>query len=306
MNYNSLQIFVTLYETKSIAEGARLLNTGRAHISNKISDLEAQLGIKLFDRIPAGVNPTPQAKILYQKAYPIYKACDHFINNIEDALSENLDEITITTTRAIAAQWLMQALPEFVKHNRNVNLKVIGDDNAANFQHYNCDVAIQPYLDNNPNCIQNFLLKCHVGLYASQEYLDEFGSPTTVEDLLDHKIIGYTETSNVLSPYDNVNWHLSLLSHKERISPYLTVNSSDGLQRAAMANLGIISMSQEAIAFNHLPLKRVLPDVNGPIIDLYFSIPKSLEDDQTVHSLYDTLKAFLTKEVSLINKQQNH
>ncbi len=54
MDLRQIQYFVALYEEKSITKAARRLHVVQPAVSMQICWLEADYGVKLFDRTPAG------------------------------------------------------------------------------------------------------------------------------------------------------------------------------------------------------------------------------------------------------------
>src|ERR1700755_1572459 len=63
-----LRAFTGVYRTRSITQAARELGITQSAASLLIQQLEVQLGVKLFDRSPRSVQPTPAADEAYQSA----------------------------------------------------------------------------------------------------------------------------------------------------------------------------------------------------------------------------------------------
>ncbi len=68
----TLRCFVTVAEEKSITKAAARLNIAQPALSRKISNLEGDLDLALFERSVRGVELTPEGKILLDRAYGIF------------------------------------------------------------------------------------------------------------------------------------------------------------------------------------------------------------------------------------------
>src|SRR5262249_39585457 len=144
------------------------------------------------------------------------------------------------------------------------------------------DVAIRPYIPHQPEYIQRYLTTFNLRIYASPEYLKKFGEPKTPEDLDHHRLLVFG--SDTAHPYGNINWllHLGTRNDEPRV-PYLRINLGPGLQQMAEAGLGIVALSQEYPAIHTSNLVNILPDIQGPSVDIYYVYPKSLSHFRRVN-----------------------
>jgi DNA-binding transcriptional LysR family regulator len=60
-NLEHLRTFLTVYRVGSLTEAARLLGISQPTASTHVHSLEENLGLRLFERSPTGVTPTPKA-----------------------------------------------------------------------------------------------------------------------------------------------------------------------------------------------------------------------------------------------------
>jgi DNA-binding transcriptional LysR family regulator len=58
LRLRDLHIFFTVVQSGSMAKAAARLRVTQPSVSNAVGDLEAALGVRLFDRTPRGVEPT--------------------------------------------------------------------------------------------------------------------------------------------------------------------------------------------------------------------------------------------------------
>lgn len=75
-NLEHLRTFLTVYRVGSLTEAARLLGISQPTASTHVHSLEQNLGLRLFERSPSGVTPTPRAEGLARDVGPHIDALD--------------------------------------------------------------------------------------------------------------------------------------------------------------------------------------------------------------------------------------
>ena len=61
MKWDDIQVFLAAFHAGSTAGAARELGLNQSTVSRRLTGLEAELGFRLFDRIPGGLVPTTSA-----------------------------------------------------------------------------------------------------------------------------------------------------------------------------------------------------------------------------------------------------
>ncbi len=87
IDYNLYKIFLYLYEEKSISKTANKLYVSQPAISYSLKELENQLGYTLFYRNSKGIEPTTEAKELYNyisTAFNILNDAEEHIKNLNE------------------------------------------------------------------------------------------------------------------------------------------------------------------------------------------------------------------------------
>src|ERR1700745_1875061 len=68
MELRHLRYFVAIGEEENYRRAARRLNVAQTALSTQIRDLEAELGVKLFDRLPRGVKLSVAGRLFLEDA----------------------------------------------------------------------------------------------------------------------------------------------------------------------------------------------------------------------------------------------
>ncbi len=119
MNLHQLSYFVAIYERGNLSHAASELNVAQSALSHHIKGLESTLGVKLFQRLPRGVEPTQAGSKLYEHAKQILKnvdAAERDINLLsEEASGRIVIGLTYTAVEAIALPLLQRVKADFPK-----------------------------------------------------------------------------------------------------------------------------------------------------------------------------------------------
>ncbi|MBW8639401.1 LysR family transcriptional regulator [Hoeflea sp. WL0058] len=76
MNSKQLHYFATIYESGTLSKASIQLNVAVSALSHHLSNLEAELDTRLFDRKSRGLRPTASGERLYDHARSILRAID--------------------------------------------------------------------------------------------------------------------------------------------------------------------------------------------------------------------------------------
>lgn len=119
----SLRYFIALYETSSFIKAAERLCITQPALSNSIRNLEKQLDITLFDRTPQGVEPTPYAIALHQRAKLSHAELSLAIEEIE-----RLKKAVVGTARIGVGPSMLgvvsRFLPKLLRDRTRLNVTV--------------------------------------------------------------------------------------------------------------------------------------------------------------------------------------
>lgn len=295
INWNRLTAFYQTARFGNIKHACAKLNIDQSTLSRTIQSFEESLGFKLFNRVPQGVVMTRQGEILFKVVEKVLFDVDAALIMAKEEGEVPKGTLKVATTAALASLWLVQLIPGFLEKYQEMELYIIGDDVGLNLKAREADVLIAPYMNNAPDLVHTYLFSCCLQLYASPEYLEKFGCPKTVDDLSNHRLI--TFGTDTIRPYSDIDWllRIGLPSGMVR-KPYLSINSSKGASQLAEHGLGIVALSDEFPQIKSLNLVKILPEVQGPKVDLYYIYPQSLQHSKRVRVFGQYLEEHIPQE----------
>jgi DNA-binding transcriptional LysR family regulator len=198
----------------------------------------------------------------------------------------------VTTTVAFGSIWLAPRLHEFLDMYPDVSMSLLLDDSELDLAMREADVAIRMHPPKQPDLVQRYLMSMQWHICASPEYLKQSGVPQRPEDLDAHKLILF---GNHHPPVSDINW----LSEAGRRPgnprrALLEVNSTHAVLLAIRSGLGIGTLPDFVVTQNP-DLVRILPDLKGPKVDVYFVYPEELRNSKRVAVFRDFLLARLAE-----------
>lgn len=125
MDYNLYKIFLYLYEEKSISKTASKLYVSQPAISYSLKELENSLGYTLFNRNSKGIEPTLEAKELYnyiRTAFNILNDAEEHVKNLNNL---NVGNIRIGVPSHIGVLSLTNYINSFRKEYPNIKFTII-------------------------------------------------------------------------------------------------------------------------------------------------------------------------------------
>ena len=151
------------------------------------------------------------------------------------------------------------------------------------------DVAIRLRQPTQPDLIQRKLFSVHFHAYASPDYLKRFGTPRTLEELDDHRIVTLGGTT-VPAYLQNRNWLTEVgRNGKGPRKPRLIINNIMGVLRACQRGARHrdccrTTWSRKTAAWCSCSAKR-----KRPALDAYFVYPEELKSVARVQAFRDFL-----------------
>ncbi len=287
MDWDKLRIFHAVADAGSFTRAGETLNLSQSAVSRQISALEESLHIPLFHRHARGLILTEQGDVLYRTVKEVF----HKLAMAEALISESRERpsgpLKITTTVAFGTTWLTPRIKEFIDLYEDVEVSVILTDGALDLSMREADVAIRMTAPRQPDLVQRHLLTVHSHIYAAPDYLAEYGTPQTPEELDRHRLIVYGQDAP--PPVSSINWLIDAgAAEDNRRRPILRLNNLYGIYRAVRSGLGMAALPDYMIA-DSSALVRVLPDLSGPAIEAYFVYPEELRQSKRVSVFRDFL-----------------
>jgi len=123
MNIEHLKYFIAVADSLNITQTAKGMYISQQALSNHISNLEKNLGVKLFERTPK-LSLTYAGERLYQKAKQMIAIQNQIEKEFEELMNEDRGIITLGISHTRGRVLIPLVFPEFHKLYPNVELKL--------------------------------------------------------------------------------------------------------------------------------------------------------------------------------------
>ncbi|RQW64597.1 LysR family transcriptional regulator [Vibrio viridaestus] len=258
MNNNrfaSIPVFIAVVEHGNISTAASHLGITKSAVSKRISQLEHELGVRLFHRSTRQINLTEAGQRYFFHINKAYQFTLDGVDAVTELQAKPKGKLSITTPMSFGVRHISPFLTEFLTRNPEVELDIQYEDKMINLIESGYDLAIRIGELPSSNLIARKLTLCKSVLCASPQYLQEHNEPVVPSDLKEHNCLVYSYFQG------GTEWKFNRQGQIYSVPPKgnLRLNNSEGIRQATIEGLGI----------SQLPTFIVGPDIrSGKLIPL--------------------------------------
>jgi DNA-binding transcriptional LysR family regulator len=282
-NWDDIKLFLQVARARSFSLAADNGSVSQSTMSRRIQNLERELGVELFHRTVQGIMLTPAAEAIIKLASEIetkVKLIEAMAAQ-ETALSGN---IRLAVSDGIGGYWLPPRMREFHRRYPSVTVEIICSQSMPETSAKGADIALSWHKPKHPDSVILSENQMVLRPVASAEYLKNYGTPKSLEDLKHHRLCDHLHY-----PKDK-EWKVwAKIVEKSKNISYRT-NSSWALGEATKNGVGI--SLQPIGVLNREPNLRLL-ELNGYSASLLFwlSCHRNIKDIPRVRALIDYIKS---------------
>ena len=288
MDWDKLRIFHSVAEKGSLTHAGDVLHLSQSAVSRQIRALEESLSVTLFHRHARGLILTEQGELLFDATQQMVKRLEATAARIRDSEDGVFGELRVTTTTGFGTLWLAPRLANLYKNYPSLKIDLMLEERVLDLPMREADVAIRMKEPSQADLIRRRLMNIRMRLYASPEYLAEHGTPSTMDEFGNHRLIcQQAGAAQVAAGAELVN---QLMTHA--VASTLTVNNYFGVLQGVLNHLGIGVLPDYIIEdFPHL--QRVMPDLESGEVPVFLAYPEELRHSKRVAAFRD----FVTEEI---------
>ncbi len=249
MELSHLDTFVKVVQTGSFTRAAEQLHTQKAHVSRVVSQLEAELGVRLLERTTRSLSLTEIGRELFERAVGILAAADDARHVVQQAQGEPRGTLRLSCGVEFGMLAVNRWVRDYLLRHPDVNVDLEMTGRVVDLVHEGFDLAVRvgPLADS--TLAARKLGDLHYGLFAAPGYLRRHPPPRQPGDLAQHALIRFSGSRLRLV------WTFTRGADTQRVEPVarLNANNSFAVRDAAVDALGIAQ----------LPLLLAQPEVDA-------------------------------------------
>jgi len=169
-------MFLALARSGSARATAAEQNISHSTVKRRVDQLEADLGVRLFDRDVRGYRLTGAGELMMKSTVRAEEALLTAERQLQGRDAQLSGEIRLTTPNVIAQHLIMDDLVEFTRLYPDIDMHIMISYDLFNLSRREADVALRVLrLDSNPpeGLIGRKLVTLNSCYYATQAYLAE-------------------------------------------------------------------------------------------------------------------------------------
>lgn len=136
---NGLRAFDVAGRFLNFRAAADELGVTQGAVAQHVRQLETQLGVQLFERLPKGLAFTSPGRSYHVAVAAAFEA----LRNATDHLKPEPGKVLVSVTPTFAAKWLIPNLPEFSAKHPEIDLRILATEKVSSFHSDGIDLAVR-------------------------------------------------------------------------------------------------------------------------------------------------------------------
>lgn len=233
---DNMRIFIRLSEKHSFSGVAKDLGLTQPTVSKAIAALEMHLGVQLFLRSSRGLRLTGEGELLLRLGNPALEQLESVLAEVKNEHFLLKGEMKIASSLGFTRLILVPLLQDFSTLHPELRLTFDVSDGYANMVEEGIDLAIRHGEQDDSSLRAIAAGSWRRAVYASPSYIERYGSPSTIAELKDHKLLYYNAGRG------RPSWKFNDLDGTPRtfhFQPYMQSDGADLMREATISGLGI-------------------------------------------------------------------
>jgi len=297
--FDTMLAFTRVVELNSFTKAAISLNIPKATLSAQVANLEKRLNVKLFHRTTRHVSVTTDGAVFYERAIRLLSDLEDTESAISQSNLSYRGRLRVDTSGTLGRQIILPALNDFFKRYPDIELELGCTDRTVDLLQEGIDCAIRGGMPIDESLVARKLVETGFITCATPTYLEQHGTPTTLESLTEHMVV------NFLSPRTNKVVGFKYTDNGKKVEIHgqrrIALNDIDTCVSAALADIGIVQLPYFSVR-NHLQsgrLVRLLTNYPGDTATAYIVYLQN-------RHLSANVRAFIDWTVNLFEKEQQN
>lgn len=174
-NWDDLRFFLAVARTGSVSAAAEKLGVNQSTVSRRINGFEAEMNVRLFERLTTGYQLTAEGEEMLRRAMRIE---DEAVAIEHEVVGKNIElrgPLRVTVSLTVASYVLMPILKEFNAAHPGIELRLDLSDKLYNLTQREADVALRVTTEPVPdNLIGRELGRIALAVYGEKHYLNKY------------------------------------------------------------------------------------------------------------------------------------
>lgn len=188
-DWESAHLFLELVRRRSFRATADHLGISVNALRARIDDFERSLEAKLVTRHVDGVRVTAEGERVLNLITEMEKTSFQLLRAIEPVRQSISGEVRLSITEGLGAVWVGNRLVEFQRRHPELMIDVQATMESTDVLRLESDIAVQLTRPTAKELKVVKLGRMHLQFFAAQSYIDRYGVPKSMADLVNHRVV---------------------------------------------------------------------------------------------------------------------
>ncbi|MCZ8235364.1 MAG: LysR family transcriptional regulator [Inhella sp.] len=240
-NLALLASFTAAAEAGTFTAAAARLDLTPAAVSKNVARLEAELGVRLFNRSTRQLRLTAEGDTFRQRAAAALRMLDEALAEVGRTRGAPVGRVRISVGVSFGRRYVLPLLPDLTTAHPQLQIELSLDNRTVDLLAEGFDIGIRGGVIPDSGLVARRIAKLPLVLVASPSYLRRHGAPNTPDDLTQHRLLGVR-----LSSGQEIPWRFRKPSGRgsvERpVNAPLWLSDPEALLDPALAHAGIAQL----------------------------------------------------------------
>ena len=287
-DWRLVRSFLAAVDQGSLLGAARALGSTQPTIGRHIAELEAQLGVVLFERTGRGLLPTPMALQLADAARAMDSAANQLARHVSGFDAGIAGTVRITASQPVACYLLPPILAQMRLALPDIQVELVASNAVSNLLRREADIALRMVQPDQASLVVKRIAIITLGTYAHRDYLRRRGTPRQPQDLLKHDLVGTDRDEAILKGMAGFGLPVTRESFAFRCDDLIAY------WEAVRAGLGI-GFIADYLAATDKDVVAVLAMIKVPPIPIWLTVHREIRTSRRIRAVYDFLAQALPK-----------
>ena len=186
-----MQSLHAVLEAGSFSAAARIRRLTQPTLGRHIDQLERQLGAPLFLRSPRGLVATDLALAFRPHLADMWAAAAAGGRDVSGLTDGENGVVRVAASVIMGLEVLPRVLTSFRREHPGIDVELVLSNAIQDLTRRDADVAVRMQRPTQNALVAKKVGDLGFGFYATAEYLEREGTPTTFDELRNHTLIGY-------------------------------------------------------------------------------------------------------------------
>ncbi|WP_118181079.1 LysR family transcriptional regulator [Paraburkholderia phosphatilytica] len=242
----AMEVFTRVVESNSFSKAAEVLDMPRGSVSNLVQALEQHVGVRLLNRTTRSVSVTEDGALYYERCLKILAEIADADTSLSNKRQNPTGTVRVDTSGTLAKALLLPALGEFYEQYPQIDVRLGLADRNIDLISDGVDCVIRMGMLEESSLVARRIGNSRIVTCASPAYLDQYGTPETLDDLHAHRAVNYVSSRTGRTfPFEYI---VNGETVKVQMESTLAVNDGSTYISAGALGYGIIQPSRYMVA----------------------------------------------------------